>query len=233
MTLMLVLMASVLDPPSLPPLAAADGDDVPLPSPEIVVVPDAELDPPSLPPPAVDYYYDLCSDNARNYYGNTFPCYHRCGADMELNGVIMGKKTTASPWYVVVARNGVALETGAEYVPGETLTISMGGCGGACSGQAQFRVSGGVSPPHKLVLANTNGKTCYKALAAQTTMVTIPSGAKEDIADPSSYLTCYRAIRSRGELRHEPVEDRIRTMDAFSSLWLDTKRTGELCVPAV
>ena len=52
MTLMLVLMASVLDPPSLPPLAAADGDDVPLPSPEIVVVPDAELDPPSLPPPA-------------------------------------------------------------------------------------------------------------------------------------------------------------------------------------
>ena len=190
MTLMLVLMASVLDPPSLPPLAAADGDDVPLPSPEIVLVPDAELDPPSLPPPAVDYYYDLCSDNARNYYGNTFPCYHRCGADMELNGVIMGKKTTASPWYVVVARNGVALETGAEYVPGETLTISMGGCGGACSGQAQFRVSGGVSPPHKLVLANTNGKTCYKALAAQTTMVTIPSGAKEDIAVWAGHVDC-------------------------------------------
>ena len=90
----------------------------------------------------MDYYYDLCSDNARNYYGNTFSVSPM--ADMELNGVIMGKKTTASPWYVVVARNGVALETGAEYVPGETLTISMGGCGGACSGQAQFRVSGGV-----------------------------------------------------------------------------------------
>ncbi len=80
-------------------------------------------------------------------------------------------------------------------------------------------------------LADSLENRTYSILKPTQLCLAVDS-AGAGLSNPDAHLMCYRVKRAPGEPRHDRVLDHINTADEFGTLRLDTRREGELCVPA-